>query len=63
MTLAQELLSVYNSGGVIATPPSARDPQFDINGAYAVEAEFTQLRMAAGRKSYGLKVGYANKAM
>jgi hypothetical protein len=31
--------------------------------AYAVEAEFTRLRMAAGRKVRGLKVGYANKAM
>src|SRR6266478_1815068 len=62
-TLAQELLSAYNSGAVMATPPSARDPQFDMNAAYAVEAEFTSLRKAAGRRVTGLKIGYANRAM
>ena len=62
-TLSLELLSAYDSGAAIATPPSAQDPQFDMNAAYAVEADFTRLRMAAARKVTGLKVGYANKAM
>jgi 2-oxo-3-hexenedioate decarboxylase len=62
-TLAQELLSAYNNGAVIATPPSTRDPDFDMNAAYEVEAEFTRLRMSAGHTVTGLKVGYANKAM
>ena len=62
-TLAEQLLSAYASGAEIATPPSARDPQFDMNAAYAVEAEFAQLRNAAGHRTVGMKVGYANKAM
>jgi len=61
--LSQELLSAYNSGAMIATPPSARDPPFGMNAAYEVEAEFTRLRKAAGRTVTGLKVGYASKAM
>jgi hypothetical protein len=32
-TLAQELLAAYNNGGMIATPPSVRDPDFDLNAA------------------------------
>jgi 2-keto-4-pentenoate hydratase len=31
--------------------------------AYSVEAEIKHLREATGRKTAGLKVGYANKAM
>ena len=61
--LAQEILFAYNSGSIIATPPSARDPDFSMNAAYAVEVEFASLRKEAGRKLAGLKVGYANRAM
>jgi 2-oxo-3-hexenedioate decarboxylase len=61
--LAQELLSSYTTGATIAIPPSARHPDFDLNSAYAVEAEFSRLRKESGRQTVGLKLGYANKAM
>jgi 2-keto-4-pentenoate hydratase len=60
--LARELLSAYDTGQMIAVPPSAR-PGFDLNAAYAVEAILQHLRAAAGHRTVGRKVGYANKAM
>jgi 2-keto-4-pentenoate hydratase len=60
--LARELMSAYETGQMIAVPPSAR-PGFDLNTAYEVEARLQQLREAAGHKPVGRKVGYANKAM
>ena len=62
-SLAREILSAYLTGAVIPDPPSARDAGFDLKAAYAVEAEFMRLRLAEGRKTAGLKVGYANKAV
>ena len=44
-------------------PPSAREGGLDLDTAYGVEAELVQLRRAAGRKTVGRKVGFANKAM
>jgi 2-keto-4-pentenoate hydratase len=61
-SLAGELLSAHVNGNVV-TPPSARFDDFGMDTAYAVEAEFTRLRVDSGRKTTGLKVGYANKAM
>ncbi len=61
--LAQELLEAYQSGAVVAVPPSARDAEFDINAAYHTEAAFAALRKSSGAKTVGWKVGYANKAM
>jgi 2-keto-4-pentenoate hydratase len=60
--LPQELLSAYETGRVIPTPPSAR-PGFDLNAAYEVEAALKRLREAGGRRAVGRKVGYANKAV
>ena len=60
--LAREMLSAYITGAVV-TPPSARDSAFDLNAAYAVEAEYAALRRRDGRTTAGLKVGYANKAV
>jgi 2-keto-4-pentenoate hydratase len=60
--LARELLSAYETGGMIEIPPSAR-PGFDLNTAYDVEAMLKQFRESAGHKAVGRKVGYANKAM
>jgi len=57
--LAQEIFDTYERGTTIE-PPSARFENFDVNAAYAVEAEFARLR---GHARSGLKVGYANKAM
>lgn len=61
-SLAQELFDAYKSGAIIPAP-SGRDAEFDMNAAYATEAAFTALRTAAGAKTCGIKVGYANKAM
>jgi 2-keto-4-pentenoate hydratase len=61
--LAQEMLAAYTTGAMIPAPPSARHEEFDLNSAYAVEAEFSRLRKQTGRQTVGLKVGYANKAM
>lgn len=60
--LAQELLAAYETGRMIEVPPSAR-PGFNLDAAYEVEARLKQIREAAGHKSAGRKVGYANKAM
>src|ERR1039458_1679092 len=61
-TIAQELLSAYETGQMIAVPPSAR-PGFDLNMAYEVEAALKRLRAERGHRAVGRKVGYANKAM
>jgi 2-keto-4-pentenoate hydratase len=62
-TLARELLSAYEMGRTVPTPPSSRDPDFDLNQAYAVEAIIKRLREGSGHKAVGRKVGYANKAV
>jgi 2-keto-4-pentenoate hydratase len=60
--LARELLSAYETGEMVAIPPSGR-PGFDLNTAYEVEGILQQFREAAGHRAVGRKVGYANKAM
>jgi 2-keto-4-pentenoate hydratase len=60
--LAQEMLAAFETGAVVSTLPSA-EAEFDLNAAYAVEAEFMRLRQANGQGTTGLKVGYASKAM
>ena len=61
-SLARELLSAYETGEMVAIPPSGR-PGFDLNTAYEVEATLKQFREAGGHGAVGRKVGYANKAM
>jgi len=60
--LARELMSAYETGQMVSVPPSSR-PDFDLEAAYQVEAKLEQWREAAGHRSVGRKVGYANKAM
>jgi len=60
--LSRELLSAYETGKMVAVPPSER-PGFDLNTAYEVEATLKRFREAEGHRSVGRKVGYANKAM
>jgi len=62
-SLAREMLDAHTTGAMIPVPPSARYEDFDLNSAYAVEAEFSRLRKQSGRGTVGLKVGYANKAV
>jgi len=47
-TLARELLSAYETGEMVAIPPSGR-PGFDLNTAYEVEATLKQFREAGGQ--------------
>lgn len=61
--LAEELLSAHTRGQPLASAPSARENDYSLASAYAVEAEITRLRQAAGHTPVGLKVGYANKAV
>jgi 2-keto-4-pentenoate hydratase len=61
-SLAQELFAAYKNGDMV-TPPTSRDPEFDLTTAYAVEAELTRLRAGQGATPAGRKVGYANKAL
>ena len=61
-SLARELLSAHQAGQMVPTPLSSR-PGFDLDKAYQVEATLKQWHEAAGHKTAGLKVGYANKAM
>jgi 2-keto-4-pentenoate hydratase len=60
--LAAELAGAV-AGRHIVSPPSARAADFDLAAAYTVEGELARMRRAAGRKTVGIKVGYANKAM
>lgn len=60
--LARELMSAYETGQMVNVPPSER-PGFDLDAAYKVEGMLKKFREAAGRRSVGQKVGYANKAM
>jgi 2-keto-4-pentenoate hydratase len=61
-TLAQELLSAFETGQMIPTLPSSR-PGFDLNTAYEVEGLLKRFRESSGHRTVGRKVGYANKAM
>jgi len=61
--MAQELLRAHTTGEVLPDTPSSRFADFDLNAAYAVEAALVRLRKQTGRRTVGLKVGYANKAI
>ena len=47
----------------LAPPPSSQHAAFDLESAYAVQRELVRLRVAAGHRPVGRKVGYANRAM
>ena len=61
-SLARELMSARETGQMVNVPPSER-PGFDLDAAYQVEGLLKKFREAAGHRSVGRKVGYANKAM
>jgi 2-oxo-3-hexenedioate decarboxylase len=60
--LARTIADAYARRTLIATP-SSRDASFNLDAAYATEASLVTLRRASGRRTVGLKVGFANKAM
>ena len=55
-------MSACETGQMVSVPPSER-PGFDLDAAYQVEGLLKKFREAAGHRSVGRKVGYANKAM
>jgi 2-keto-4-pentenoate hydratase len=60
-TIALEMLRAFSAGATISELPSSRG--LDLNTAYAAEAEFARLRTESGRRTVGLKVGFANRAV
>ena len=60
--LAVELQDAYAKRRQVDAP-SSRDPGFDVQRAYEVEAELTRMRRAGGHQTVGRKVGFANRAM
>ena len=60
---ASDLLRAHDTGTILPATPSATDPAFDLNAAYAIGAEITRLRRAAGHRTVGLKLGFANRAV
>jgi 2-oxo-3-hexenedioate decarboxylase len=62
-SLADELTAAYQNRQQLPLPLSSRETGFELDTAYAVEAELVRRRRASGRATVGLKVGYANKAV
>ena len=60
--LARTIADAYARRTHIPTPSSG-DARFDLAAAYATEAALVSLRRAGGRRTVGLKVGFANKAL
>ena len=60
-SVAGELLSAYETGQMVETPPSHRG--FDLDQCYDVEWRIKHLREQAGHRVTGRKVGFANKAV
>jgi 2-oxo-3-hexenedioate decarboxylase len=61
--LADELERAWTRMDLLDGPLSAREGGLPMATAQAVEAELVRRRRAAGHRTVGLKVGYANKAM
>jgi len=60
--VAQELIDAYEGGDLLPEPLSSREG-FDLEIAYAVEAELVRRRQAAGHTVVGRKVAFANPAV
>ncbi len=60
--LADAIAAAVQARTPLPAPPSS-DAGFDLDAAYAVEAELLARRSASGHRPVGLKVGYANKAV
>jgi len=61
--LAREIQTAFANAHTLPTLPTSREGGLDMEAAYSVESELTNLRRGSGRKTVGVKVGYANKAM
>jgi 2-oxo-3-hexenedioate decarboxylase len=60
--LAQTIADAYARRTQIPAPSSG-DATFNLAAGYATEAALVSRRLASGRRTVGLKVGFANKAM
>ena len=60
--IAADIAAAYRDKQLI-TPPSAQEGGLDLVGAYAIEHELMNLRLAEGHRTVGRKVGFANRAM
>lgn len=60
--VAQELIDAYASGDLIPQPLSSR-VGFDLQTAYAVEAELARRRRGEGRRVVGRKIAFGNHAV
>jgi 2-oxo-3-hexenedioate decarboxylase len=63
VALARELEHAYAHRQILTAPVTAREPGFDLDAAYQVEAELARLKRAQGHATLGRKVGYANRAL
>jgi 2-oxo-3-hexenedioate decarboxylase len=63
VAIADELQQAYQRRQTNVVPPSAREGGLDLEAAYAIEQELARRRRAEGRRTVGLKVGFANKAV
>ena len=61
-TLAQELAAAYANKQPVAAP-TTREGEFNLAAGYATEAELVRMRKDTGRRTVGVKVGFANRAM
>jgi 2-keto-4-pentenoate hydratase len=60
--VAQELADAYEAGDLLPETLSSREG-FDLSTAYAVEAELSRRRRAAGRSVVGRKIAFGNHAV
>jgi 2-keto-4-pentenoate hydratase len=60
--LADRLLAAYDAGARVALP-SAADPAFGLEEAYAVAATLRARRVARGEKPVGYKIGFTNRGI
>jgi 2-keto-4-pentenoate hydratase len=60
--VAQELIDAYEAGDLLPQPLSSREG-FDLPTAYAVEAELSRRRRAAGHTVVGRKIAFGNHAV
>ena len=60
--LAGRMLSAWDSASML-TPPTAGEPGFDLDEAYAVADEIRTRRIARGERLLGYKIGFTNRGI
>jgi len=59
---AKRLRDAFASRSIVPAP-STLDAGFDLDTAYAIEADIARMEREAGHRTIGWKVGYANRAL